>query len=116
VRIFELIFLSVYILIVTALGIIYRHQKGDEDFIIGGRKVERWGTTITIFATLITESLIFFAVSLSAFYGPLGALAGIAGPSLALLTLSFIAPKVHASGVENRYICITDYCKQRWWG
>jgi len=114
VRINELILLSLYVIVLTTIGIISRLRKGDEDFVIGDRKIERFGSTMTIFATLITESLIFFAVGITALYGPLGGLAAVAGPSLALVILSLIAPRIHASGVENRYICITEYCKQRW--
>jgi len=114
VRILELIFLSIYVAIVTALGIVRRRSKGDEDYVVGARKIERFGSTMTIFATLVSESLIFFAVSLTALYGPFAGLAGIGGAALGMMVLSFIAPKAHAGGVENRYVCITEYCKQRW--
>ncbi len=113
-RTLELIFLSLYVLVVTLIGIFSRHSRDDEDFVIGSRNIGRLGTTMTLFGTLVTESVIFFAVTITAFYGPLGAMAGVVGPSLALLVLSFVAARAHADGVENRYICISEYCRQRW--
>jgi len=96
------------------IGLFSRRIKGGDDFIMGQRKIERLGTTMSIFATLMTESLIFFAVALTVFYGPLGGIMAIIGGSLALLIMSIIAPRAHANGVKNRFVCISEYCRQKW--
>ncbi|HJQ68079.1 MAG TPA: hypothetical protein VKA70_03870 [Blastocatellia bacterium] len=113
-RVLEIVLLSLYLIVVTLIGVFSRHSKDDEDFVIGSRNIGRLGTTMTLFGTLVTESVIFFAVILTAVYGPIGAMAGVVGPSLALLTLSFVAARAHADGAKNRYICISEYCRQRW--
>ena len=109
----EVTALTAYVAVAAAIGILSRRGR-DVDFVIGGRKVERFGTTMSIFATLLTESLIFFTVSLTARYGPLSGLAVAGGPALALIVLSLVARRAHASGIEREFVCITEYCEYEW--
>lgn len=110
----ELSLVIAYSVIVIAIGYYQRHIKNNDDFVIAERKVKKFGTIMTIFATLTTESLVFFSVALTVAYGPFGAMFALIGPALALLVMSFVAPKVHADGKFNGFISIAEYCRGKW--
>jgi len=110
----ELSLVIVYSAIVIAIGYYHRHIKNDDDFVIAERRVKKFGTIMTISATITTESLVFFSVALTVAYGPLGAMFALIGPTIALLVMSFVAPRVHADGKFNRFVSIAEYCRGKW--
>jgi SSS family solute:Na+ symporter len=114
VNLLELSLLAGYVATSIAIGALGRLRAGDEDFVIGERQIEQLGTTMSIFATMVTESSIFFTVGLTVLYGPLGAVAAILGPAVALFVLSFIAANAHQRGARERYVSISDYCQREW--
>ena len=63
--------LCVHAGIVVVLSLFSPRRQTNDQFTIGERRVLGFGLTTSIFATLVTESLIFFGVTLTARYGPL---------------------------------------------
>ncbi len=110
----ELIFIFLYIIIVVSIGFFVKKSRSSEGFLIGNRKIEKFGTIMSIFATLITESIVFFAIALTVAYGPYGVIAAMLGPSLALITMSFFAEKAHSKALKNKFVSISEYCVNRW--
>lgn len=110
----ELLLVIVYTIIVTTIGYLARHNKSDDDFVMGLWRIDQLGTTMTIFATLVSESVIFFSVALTVLYGAWGCIAASAGPSLALLLMSILAQNARFKGATDRLISNSDYCRKYW--
>lgn len=109
--------LVAYALVVTGIGFLgYRRGAGEGviEYSLANRQVGWLGTTLSVFATLLTESVIFFAVSLTARYGLVGSVAGTLGPVLALVAMSLVVARVYRLGVARDYTCISEFCRDQW--
>lgn len=104
----------VYVAIVLVIGLAGRRRQTTEEYVVGGRMVKAFGLTAAIFATLITESLFFFAVAITSRFGPLGGLSGVLGPAAGLMLLAALAPRIHAMGRTRRFVSVTEYCTENW--
>ncbi|MDD5133764.1 MAG: hypothetical protein PHD81_04940 [Candidatus Nanoarchaeia archaeon] len=112
----DIILIIIYSIIVIAIGYFCLSGETLNEFLIGNRKMSKFSTVMTLFATLVTESMFFFGVALTVAYGPLGGLAAIMGSVVGLIVMSFIASKARESGSKNNYMCISDYCRKEWGG
>jgi Na+/proline symporter len=110
----ELAAVVLYLLLCLVIGAAGTRNQEIDDFLIGQRRIARFRTTMSLFATLATESLVFFAVALSVTYGPAAVFGAMGGVSAALVVLSLIAPDAHARAARSRFLSISEYCVERW--
>src|SRR5262245_3467468 len=82
----DLAVLLVFLHAAVVIGISFfaPRRQNDEQFTIGARHAPTFGLTVSTFSALVTESLIFFAVALTARYGPWVCVGGGAGSCTAL--------------------------------
>jgi sodium/proline symporter len=107
--------LLIYLVVVIGIALAARFggQSGD-DFVIGSRQIGTLGLTAAIFATLMTESLVFFCIGLAVRFGPTGAICASLGPSMALLVLSFGAERARRVAADQRFVCVSEFCRAAW--
>lgn len=110
----ELLLLIAHACIVIAFAVGAPRRQTDLQFSIGERRVGSFGLTASIFSTLVTESLIFFSVALTARFGPACAASVVAGPAAALIVLSVLAPRIHQEGLAHGAHCVSEYCMRAW--
>ncbi len=110
----EFTLLCLHAVIVVAIALSAPRRQTNDQFTIGARKVRSFGLSLSIFSTMVTESLIFFSVGLTARFGPIAGLAVIAGPCSGLIMLSLIAPRAHSYGKEHNMHCVSEYCLRQW--
>jgi Na+/proline symporter len=100
--------------IVILIAITVRGQKTDAQFTIGNRSVSTLGLTTSIFSTLVTESIVFFSVSLAARYGTPHAFGPVIGLCGGLLALSLIADRIRDYGARHDAHTVVEYCMREW--
>ena len=110
----EVVFIIIYTVLVITIGYLGRRSKSDDDYVIGSRKIGQLRTITGIFAILVSESSIFFAVALTAQYGAWGCFAAFMGPVIGLLVLSFLASNARSKAAAENYTSIVDYCYHNW--
>lgn len=113
----ELVWLVVYAVVAIFLAVVFRREAPQDDpvgVLLANRSIGAWPTALSVFATLTTESLIFFAVALTARYGAMGAVATALSSAAAVLVLSLPIRRLYASGVAQGFTSLVEFAGTAW--
>lgn len=106
-----------YVAVIVVLTAIYRSStKSLLGFGLADRTIGVGGTAVSTFATLASESQVFFAITLAATYGTDAAVASSVGACAGVLILTLIAPAIRRAASRSTFLSISDSFADRWGG